>query len=198
MSNLISFICGLPQSSNGASAYEKELQKIYAESRASAVTNSLQALASEAIDASKNGGLGGGATLGSLMSELLAQTADELGLIPTVGFQAYTTAYIYRLFLASASSPLHLFVDAGAQITSIVKKNLSKNVKVAFRALDQLNNLAPDFDEWIRQKGGRAENELGEVAQALRAACVRSIPEIFEDIKVGAAFWPVLACKALC
>lgn len=184
MSNLISFICSLPQSSTGATAYEKELQRLYAETRGAAISNCMEGIATEAIDASKSGGLGGGATLGTLAQELLHLSADEFNLISTLGFPSYSAAYIYRLYLASSSNPLQIFIDAGVQINGIIKKNLLKNARVAFQAFAQLDVLQSEFDEWIRQKGGRAENELSEICQALRASCVRSIPEVYEDVKV--------------
>lgn len=41
------------------------------------------------------------------------------------------------------------------------------------------------FEQEIRHKAGRKENELGDLLHALRATCLTSLPEFLEEVKVG-------------
>lgn len=175
------------------SDYEKDFHMSYADARASVVYDHLSSMASEAVEASRSGGIGGGATLGSLLQELLVQSADEYDLIQSLGFPTNALPYIYSFYLGSQNhSPLHHLVDAGVQINNIVKKNLFANVKVAFEAYGALSGQREMFHEWIRNRSGRSENELSDICHALKSTCVRSLPEVFEDIRVRLVLCPVL------
>jgi len=39
------------------------------------------------------------------------------------------------------------------------------------------------FDEWVRQKASRKENELGDLLHAFRGSCLRSLPEMIDEVK---------------
>jgi exocyst complex protein 7 len=41
-----------------------------------------------------------------------------------------------------------------------------------------------EFEEWIRAKAGRKDNEVGELLHAFRGSCLTSLPEFIDDTKV--------------
>jgi exocyst complex protein 7 len=56
---------------------------------------------------------------------------------------------------------------------------------VAFQSFAALEARKMQFEQEIRHKAGRKENELGDLLHALRATCLTSLPEFLEEVKVG-------------
>lgn len=43
------------------------------------------------------------------------------------------------------------------------------------------------FEDWIRSKSGRKENELAQLSHAFRGSCLRSLPEFLEETRTYGA-----------
>lgn len=72
----------------------------------------------------------------------------------------------------------------GQSLNAIVKRSLSSTVGIAWRCFADLQAHSDVFDDWIRAKASRKDNELGELLHAFRGSCLRSLPEFIEDTKV--------------
>lgn len=56
-------------------------------------------------------------------------------------------------------------------------------VGTAFNIFTTLSEHVDLFDDWVRQKASRKENELGDLLHAFRGSCLRSLPEMIEEVK---------------
>lgn len=46
-----------------------------------------------------------------------------------------------------------------------------------------LPNRIDTFEDWIRSKSGRKENELSQLCHAFKASCLRALPEFLEETR---------------
>jgi exocyst complex component 7 len=58
-------------------------------------------------------------------------------------------------------------------------------VFLAFSTYTELSFLQGRWDETMRQRPGRKQNELAEGLHSMRAICLRSFPELVADIKTA-------------
>jgi exocyst complex component 7 len=82
------------------------------------------------------------------------------------------------------SPSLSSFSSTCAGINALLKKSLNTSISIAFETFSDLSSRQDAFDELVRTKGGRKENELGEALHAFRGSCLRGLGEFIEDVKV--------------
>ena len=160
--NLLAYIRGLP----GGPAVEKDLQRPYGELRGSYLASLLEPLRD----------------LPTLLDRLIGGARAELALAGDV-FQPFAASYIYRHIIPPA---LAVFANRGQSILATVRREQSatRAVDVAFSCFGALQAHADDFDDVVRAKASRKENELGELLHAFRGSCLRCLPEVIEEARV--------------
>lgn len=83
---------------------------------------------------------------------------------------------------------LTIFAATGTAINGAIRKNLttsSTSVGIAYTCYTELTlpNRIDSFEDWIRSKGGRKENELISLSHAFKASCLSSLPEFIEETR---------------
>lgn len=162
MASLIGYIRNLP----GGAAVEKDLQRPYGELRGSYMASSLESIRD----------------LPTLLERLIGGAKAELALAGDV-FQPFAASYIYRHIIPP---PLVVLANKGQSILGLVRREQSaaKAVDLAFSCFGALQAHADDFDELVRAKASRKDNELGELLHAFRGSCLRCLPEVIEEARV--------------
>lgn len=88
------------------------------------------------------------------------------------------------IYAASLPAVLELVATTGHQLNTLIKQTLASTVYIAFASFTELEERLPEFEEWIRVRGHRKDNELGELLHAFRGSCLRSLPEFLDETKV--------------
>lgn len=70
-----------------------------------------------------------------------------------------------------------------ATLQATIKKNLLGHVWLALQLWTSLAQLQPVWDDVIRLRAGRKENELSEIVHSIRGACLRSFPEFILEVR---------------
>ncbi|SGY14202.1 BQ5605_C010g06099 [Microbotryum silenes-dioicae] len=78
---------------------------------------------------------------------------------------------------------LSLFYTTGTQLNGVVKKALDALVPIAFSTFSELQEQIAEFEEWVRIKAARKDNELGELLHAFRGTCLTSLPAMIDTTK---------------
>lgn len=81
-----------------------------------------------------------------------------------------------------------IFTATGTSINSAIKKTLttsSTSVGLAYTCYTELTlpSRIENFEDWIRNKSARKENELAQLTHAFRATCLRALPDYIEETK---------------
>ena len=103
-------------------------------------------------------------------------------------FPTRTAAERKAIYSAILPASLNLLYTTGQQLNTLIKQSLHSLVSIAFSTFAELQERVSEFEEWIRNKGGRKDNELGELLHAFRGSCLRSLPEFIDDTKVSLDF----------
>lgn len=169
----------------------REAQNGYAEMRGSWGKRCLELRSRQIIsqlEASTNqdgasGELALGQDVGQWVESLLAlaeaehETFQQLALLPHQG-TALEASFSY--FCAPL---LSMFSSTLSTVQTAVKKNLLSHVWLALQLWTSLTQLQPVWDDVMRARAGRKENELSEVAHAIRGVCLRSFPEFILEVR---------------
>jgi len=197
---MVDFLHRLPAQTPTVLAVQKDIQKSYADIRGAAMAAYINARAQKLIDNSKTSQFGmqppsfeyiissifDGVKVNMLLciggreNDSYLVTKIELALALQF-FPPFTTNYIFRCLV---SNPLSTFLEAGQQINNNVKRNLTATISIAFESFSALTSRQDAFEETIRQKTSRKENEFGDLIHAFRATCMRSLPEFLEELNV--------------
>lgn len=78
-----------------------------------------------------------------------------------------------------------LFTTTISSLQILIKSSLSKHVFLALSTYTALVALQPRWDDVMRQRAGRRDNELAEALHAMRGVCLRSFPEFLADVKLA-------------
>ncbi|KAG8973500.1 hypothetical protein FRB90_009921 [Tulasnella sp. 427] len=113
------------------------------------------------------------------ISEAEQETLETLALIPSLVDQT-TFASLLSPLLGMATSMM-------STIQTSIKKALISHVWLGIALFGALGSLQPAWDDVMRQRAGRDENELGDWTHALRGVCMRSFPEFLLEIKQAGA-----------
>ncbi|KAG8902872.1 hypothetical protein FRB99_004000 [Tulasnella sp. 403] len=162
----------------------KEAQRGYGEMRGTWAKKSLEQdyrqLLGQIETASSANGLDLARDVGQWVEALLAlaqaehETLERVALLPSS---------IQSTFAAASAPLVTMFSSLLSTIQATIKKSLLTHVWFAFGLWGILGNLQPVWDDVMRQRTGRKENELSEAVHALRGVCLRSFPEFIMDIK---------------
>lgn len=89
------------------------------------------------------------------------------------------------LYAALLPPSLSLLLQTGQNLNTLIKKSPHHSlIPLAFASYTELSERAGEFESWIRAKGGRKENEQGELTHMFRGTCLTSLPGILEETKV--------------
>ncbi|KEI37449.1 uncharacterized protein L969DRAFT_89995 [Mixia osmundae IAM 14324] len=171
---LAAFVQKLPSPAN---RLDVEMQKAYGEIRGKFMAASLEPVAKQVVDfASSQQPL---MTMPIWMDLFFAFGRSEYQLASSV-FAPYAASFIFKQVVPPS---LALFAETGQSINAIIKKDVSSSVAVAFEVYAALKTREDRFEELIRSKSGRRENELVDLAHAFRGSCLRSLPEFLEETR---------------
>lgn len=162
----------------------KEAEKAYADVRASYIEDSLKQAAKDVlIDATP--ALSASADrrgLGRFVDVLFALCKYEHALLGTV-FTGVPPTVRRDVYAAILPPSLGMLFTTGSQLNTLVKKNLHALVTIAFGSFTELQERSVEFEEWIRVKANRKDNELGELLHAFRGTCLTSLPGFIDDTR---------------
>ena len=100
-------------------------------------------------------------------------------------FGKSSASQVYRYIVPAL---LTILTATGAAINGSIKKSLSANataVGIALTCYAEMTapNRVDVFEDWIRVKTSRKENELAQLSHAFKGSCMRSLPEFLEDTR---------------
>ncbi|KDE06783.1 hypothetical protein MVLG_02979 [Microbotryum lychnidis-dioicae p1A1 Lamole] len=178
---LIAYIRALPEV--GPRAFE-DLQIAYGQERASFVEAAL-ANASKDVLTDATPMLSASdirRSLGRFLDVMFGLLKSEYALLSTVfaNVPPSTRREIYSNILPPS---LSLFYTTGTQLNGVVKKALDALVPIAFSTFSELQEQIAEFEEWVRIKAARKDNELGELLHAFRGTCLTSLPAMIDTTK---------------
>ncbi|KAH8918978.1 hypothetical protein BT69DRAFT_1285242 [Atractiella rhizophila] len=158
------------------SSIEKGLHVTYADLRNQYVTSCTEVVGKKTLDGVKEGDV---PRLGRYADFLLEQAEVEYKLVDRL----WGPAAAPSVFAKVMSNSLAAFANACTSVNSVVKKSLGSTVSLAFDCYAELQSRQDRFDEVVRGRSGRKENELGDMIHSFRASCLRTLPEFIEDTK---------------
>ncbi|KAK4051359.1 exocyst complex component exo70 [Microbotryomycetes sp. JL201] len=179
---LIAYLRGLPEV---GPAVFKELQTTYASTRAAYIEDALRNCGKDVLQdavpslSASNERRG----LGRFLDVLFSLVKSELSLLGTV-FHNVPVTNKREMYAQILPASLTFMFATGQQLNATIKKNLRSLIPIAFSTFSELQERTAEFDEWIRTKAGRKDNELGELLHAFRGSCLTSLPEFIDDTKV--------------
>lgn len=178
---LIAYLRALPEI---GSKIAKEAEKAYGEVRATYIEDSVKQAAKDVlIDATPTLSASPDRRgLGRFLDVLFALCKYEHALLGTVftGVPPTVRRDVYAVILPPS---LGLLFTTGSQLNTLVKKNLHALVTIAFGSFTELQERSGEFEEWVRTKANRKDNELGELLHALRGTCLTSLPGFIDDTR---------------
>jgi len=117
----------------------------------------------------------------NIMSVADAEYALLLTLAPLTTPASINSTY------TSLLNPLgSLFSSTLSSLSSLIKRDLTKNTPMALSLYSCLNAVQEQWEETMVRRAGRRENELKDGMQTMKATCQRSFPELLADIKLAA------------
>ncbi|KAK4700095.1 RNA-binding protein NOB1, partial [Phenoliferia sp. Uapishka_3] len=161
----------------------KDLEFAYADVRAGYVEDSLKNCGKEVlVDATPSTTPDTRRGLGRFLDVLFALAKSEHALLATV-FSLTPAATRKDIYASILPPALGILYTTGQQLNALIKKSLHSLVSIAFASFAELQERSPEFEEWIRAKAGRKDNEIGELLHAFRGSCLTSLPEFIDDTK---------------
>ncbi|KAF8318713.1 hypothetical protein DL93DRAFT_2132943 [Clavulina sp. PMI_390] len=82
-------------------------------------------------------------------------------------------------------SMVSVFQSIFSAFTALAKRSVRRYLQLAFSTYTELSALQGRWDEVVRQRAGRKQNELADSLHSLRAICLRIFPEAIADIKMA-------------
>ncbi|POY75704.1 hypothetical protein BMF94_1327 [Rhodotorula taiwanensis] len=151
-------------------------------------------------------------TLGRLLDALLAMLKSEHAVLTTVFLTQSSNATsssssstvplpnLQRIYASLLPPALALLTTTGTSLNTQIKKPSGPSATtttttsssssttaalapLAFTTFQELQERQDEFEEWVRAKAKRKENELGELSHAFRGTCLTSLPAVIEDTK---------------
>ena len=108
---------------------------------------------------------------------------SEYAVLGTV-FSTLSTSQKSPLYASLLPLPLSLFSQTSSNLNTLIKKSLHPLIPIAFASFSELSERNGEYEEVVRKKSGRKENELGESLHSFRGTCLSSLPGMIEDVKV--------------
>ncbi|GAA5872370.1 hypothetical protein JCM16303_004495 [Sporobolomyces ruberrimus] len=191
---LLTYLLSLP-SSLGPKSFA-DASRTYTELRSQWIEEGLKHCAKEVLvdavpslagasPASSGGGNGSGKErrgLGRLLDVFFAVLKSEYAVLGTV-FATLSTSQKAPLYASLLPLPLTLFAQTSSNLNTLIKKSLHPLIPIAFASFGELSERNQEFEEVVRRKSGRKENELGESLHSFRGTCLSSLPGMIEDVK---------------
>ncbi|GAA5851675.1 hypothetical protein JCM8547_001171 [Rhodosporidiobolus lusitaniae] len=205
---LLTYLTSLPAPLS--TTYTTRLTSSYASVRAAFIEQSLSQAAKDVLaDANvkvvtesvgaatplvgESGGSPGGVGLGSgrerrglgrVLDVLFALAKSEHALLSTV-FSSLPPSLFPSIYALLLPPSLHLLTTTSTSLNTLIKKAPHNSlIPLAFASFVELSERAGEFEQWVRAKAGRKENEQGELTHAFRGTCLTSLPGILEETKV--------------
>ncbi|KAM0748330.1 exocyst complex component, exo70 subunit [Meredithblackwellia eburnea MCA 4105] len=177
---LITTLRGLPEL---GARINHDVEFAYADIRAGYFEDSLKNCGKDVlVDATPSQAGESRRGLGRFLDVLFAMAKSEFALLGTV-FPSTPLQQRKEIYAAIIAPALGVFYTTGQQLNTLIKKSLHSLVSLAFVSFAELRDRSPEYEEWIRVKAGRKDNEVGELLHAFRGSCLTSLPEFIEDIK---------------
>ncbi|GAA6008648.1 GTP-Rho binding exocyst subunit EXO70 [Rhodotorula paludigena] len=121
--------------------------------------------------------------LGRLLDVLFALVKSEHALLGTV-FSTLPASARTSIYASLLPPSLAQLSTTGASLNALIKKSPAHQlIPLAFATYTELQERAGEFEEWVRAKAARKENEVGDLTHAFRGTCMTSLPGILEETK---------------
>ncbi|GAA6008793.1 hypothetical protein JCM10207_001726 [Rhodosporidiobolus poonsookiae] len=176
-----------------------DLVRAYTEVRSAYIEESLRDAAKEVlVDATPSvvrSAIGGEAgpegvvkerrTLGRVLDVLFALAKSEHALLGTV-FSSFPAAQRTTIYASLLPPSLALLSQTGSNLSSLIKKHPFPThalVPLALASFVELSERQGEFEEWVRGKAGRKENEVGELMHSYRGTCLTALAGVIEETK---------------
>ncbi|GAA6006931.1 hypothetical protein JCM11491_001445 [Sporobolomyces phaffii] len=121
-------------------------------------------------------------SLGRLLDVLFAVLKSEYAVLGTV-FSNLSSSQKAPLYASLLPLPLSLYAQTSSNLNTLIKKSLHPLIPIAFASFGELNERNQEFEEVVRRRSGRKENELGDSLHSFRGTCLSSLPGMIEDVK---------------
>ncbi|EGG05149.1 uncharacterized protein MELLADRAFT_88251 [Melampsora larici-populina 98AG31] len=151
-----------------------------AEIRGTYVAESMRPLASETIESVRKGA--GASALANFIECLFHMLQEEYAMLISM-FEGNSTKELKEIFAKVVPAPLELLSETGQSVNRVVKRSLTSYVSAAFDNYEAIYERLDRYDDEIRRRSGRKENELGELLHSFKGSCLRSLPEYIADAK---------------
>ncbi|GAA6014027.1 hypothetical protein JCM8202_005117 [Rhodotorula sphaerocarpa] len=160
------------------------------------------------LDGVAQGGAGEGQsdrrTFGRFLDALLAMVKSEHAILTTVFLTQFNSVgapapgaprpNLQSLYSSLLPPALALLASTGTSLNAQIKKSAPGSssassassvalAPLAFVTFQELQEHQDDFEEWVRSKAKRKENEVGELSHAFRGTCLTSLRAVIEDTK---------------
>ncbi|KAH9816215.1 Cullin repeat-like-containing domain protein [Melampsora americana] len=152
----------------------------YAEIRGTYVAESMRPTASETIESVRKGA--GASALANFIECLFHMLQEEYAMLISI-FEGNSTKEMKEIFSKVVPAPLELLSETGQSVNRVVKSSLTSYVSAAFDNYEAIYERLDRYDDEIRRRSGRKENELGELLHSFKGSCLRSLPEYIADAK---------------
>ncbi|GAA5914658.1 hypothetical protein JCM6882_003594 [Rhodosporidiobolus microsporus] len=126
-------------------------------------------------------------SLGRVVDVLFALAKSEHALLSTV-FSTSPSSLRSQIYSSLLPPSLTLLTTTANNLNTLIKKTAQHAlIPLAFASFVELSERNGEFEEWVRAKAGRKENEVGELTHAFRGTCMTSLPGILEETKTWGA-----------
>ncbi|GAA5948482.1 hypothetical protein JCM3765_004898 [Sporobolomyces pararoseus] len=149
------------------------------------LVDAVPSLAGSSTSPSGSGGDGSGRErrgLGRLLDVTFAVLKSEYAVLGTV-FSNLSSSQKAPLYASLLPLPLALFAQTSSNLNTLIKKSLHPLIPIAFASFGELQERSQEFEEVVRKKSGRKENEVGDALHSFRGTCLSSLPGMIEDVK---------------
>ncbi|KAK9899473.1 hypothetical protein P389DRAFT_78 [Cystobasidium minutum MCA 4210] len=177
------------------SPLELDLQNAYGETRGIFMAATLNQVGREAVDGvevqTRAGNLAAGRmpafgrrVFGRFLDAMFAMAKSEHALAGTI-FGKQLANQVHKSLIQPVMT---IFTATGTSVNSAIKKTLttsSTSVGLAYTCYTELtlSQRIDNFEDWIRNKASRKENELAQLSHAFKATCLRALPDYIEETK---------------
>ncbi|GAA6058460.1 hypothetical protein JCM3770_002734 [Rhodotorula araucariae] len=128
--------------------------------------------------------------LGRVLDVFFALLKSEHALLGTV-FSSLPVSARPAIYASLLPAALRTISSTGASLNALIKKSPQHQlIPLAFATFTELSERAGEFEEWVRAKAARKENEVGDLTHAFRGTCMTSLPGILEDTKAWGSRMP--------
>ncbi|GAA6058929.1 hypothetical protein JCM10212_002881 [Sporobolomyces blumeae] len=120
--------------------------------------------------------------LGRLLDVMFALFKSEYAVLGTV-FSTLSPSQQAPIYASLLPPALALFAQTASNLNTLIKKSLHSLIPIAFSSFTELQERATEYEDVVRARAARKENEVGDALHSFRGTCLSSLPGMIEDVK---------------